>query len=84
MATTTNSSPPPHTSSYRVKFKREDFLQLIKVASPEFLFHTDRIFFFAFQGFVVYSLECKLEDFEYLHIPILHAIEFSNTPWSER
>ncbi len=67
--------------SYRVKFDREDFLQLVKEAKPERIYHVNRIFFFAFDGFVMYSFKCRSEDFPSQRI--LHAIEFSNTYWAE-
>ena len=33
------------------------------------------------ERFVMYTLECESEDFS---IKVVHAIEFSNTHWSER
>ena len=42
------------------------------------------MFFFGFQGFVVYSLDCDEKDFSDFHIPILEAIEFSNGSWAKR
>jgi len=36
--------------------------------------------FFAFDGFVMYTFECEDTDFKQ---KVLHAIEFSNQPWSE-
>lgn len=78
-----SNGPPPMASSYRVKFLRNDFLNLVKITKPEFIFHVQRMYFFALQGFVVYSLECRTEDFNNSEIPILEAIEFSNRPWSE-
>ena len=80
----TSSNPPPHTSSYRVKFKKSEFLNLIKIAQPEFLFHVKNMFFFGFQGFVVYSLDCDDKDLSDSHIQILEAIEFSNGSWAKR
>lgn len=82
-ATAATSSPPPPTSSYRVKFRKKEFVNLIKIASPEFIFHVDRMYFFAFQGYTVYSLECNYEEIQEFHLPILEAIEFSNTTWRE-
>ena len=80
---TMNNGPPPIGSTYRVKFLRSKFLQLIKIAQPEFIFHVKQMHFFSFQGFVVYSLECNSNDFDDYSIPVLEAEEFSNSTWSE-
>ncbi|MFX0089911.1 MAG: hypothetical protein ACFFA1_05365 [Promethearchaeota archaeon] len=69
-----------HTSSYRVKFRRRQFLELVDIADPKIIYHVRRMHFFAFDGFVMYTFDCKNEDF---HQKILEAIEFSNTQWSE-
>ncbi|WGM89788.1 MAG: hypothetical protein IAX21_04490 [Candidatus Bathyarchaeota archaeon] len=69
-----------HTSSYRVKFKRKQFLELVEIAKPKIIYQTGRMYFFAFDGFVMYSFECEDSDFKQ---KILHAIEFSNQAWSE-
>jgi hypothetical protein len=69
-----------HTSSYRVKFKREQFLELVEIAKPKIIYHRGRMHFFAFDGFVMYTFECENSDFTQ---KILEAIEFSNQIWSE-
>lgn len=69
-----------HTSSYRVKFKKEEFLELVEVAKPKIIYQTGRMHFFAYDGFVMYTFECKDGDFKQ---KVLHAIEFSNQAWSE-
>lgn len=69
-----------HTSSYRVKFKKEEFLELVEVAEPKIIYQTGRMHFFAHDGFVMYTFECKDSDFKQ---KVLHAIEFSNQAWSE-
>lgn len=69
-----------HTSSYRVKFDREEFLRLVEIADPKIIYHRRRMYFFAFDGFVMYTFQCSEEDFRR---PIIHAIEFSNMAWSE-
>ena len=69
-----------HTSSYRVKFKRKEFLELVEIAKPRIIYHRGRMHFFAFDGFVMYTFECKDSDFKQR---VLHAIEFSNQAWSE-
>ena len=69
-----------HTSSYRVKFRREEFLELTEIAKPKIVYQTGRMHFFAFVGFVMYTFECKDSDFKQ---KVLHAIEFSNQAWNE-
>jgi hypothetical protein len=79
-ATTAAVIAAMHTSSYRVKFKRKEFMELVKIAKPKIIYQRGRMHFFAFDGFVMYSFECKDSDFKQ---NILHAIEFSNQAWSE-
>jgi len=68
------------TSSYRVKFRRKEFLELVKIANPRIIYHKGRMHFFAFDGFVTYTFERKDSDFKQ---KVLDAIEFSNTTWSK-
>jgi len=75
----TASAAVSHSSSYRVKFKKEEFLELYSIAKPEIVYQTGRMHFFSYDGFVMYSFECEDEDFS----KVLHAIEFSNYQWSE-
>ena len=70
-----------HTSSYRVKFKRKEFLELVEVAKPRIIYHRKRMHFFAFDGFVMYTFEC--EDKDLIDKKVMHAIEFSNEAWKE-
>lgn len=67
-------------SSYRVKFRREEFLRLVDIAKPRIIYHRRRMHFFAFDGFVMYTFDCDDIDFSR---PILETIEFSNYTWSE-
>ena len=69
-----------HSSSYRVKFRRDEFLKLVEIAQPERVYQVRRMHFFAFDGFVMYTFECTDEDFRQ---EILRAIEFSNMQWAE-
>lgn len=69
-----------HSSSYRVKFNRREFLELVEIAKPRIIYHVRRMFFFAFDGFVMYTFECVHRDFDQM---IIEAIEFSNQQWSE-
>lgn len=66
--------------SYRVKFRREEFLELVGIAGPKIIYHTGRMHFFAFEGFVLYTFQCKDGDFSQR---VIRAIEFSSYPWSE-
>ena len=79
-ATTAAVIAAQHTSSYRVKFRREQFLELVEIAKPKIIYQTGRMHFFAFDGFVMYTFECKDSDFKQ---KIIQAIEFSNQAWSE-
>jgi hypothetical protein len=67
-------------SSYRVKFRREQFLELVLIAKPSIVYHRGRMHFFAYDGFVMYTFDCRDEDFSQ---KVLKAIEFSNYQWSE-
>ena len=67
-------------SSYRVKFLRREFLELVDIAKPRIIYHRRRMHFFAFDGFVMYTFECEDSDFSQR---ILDTIEFSNYQWSE-
>jgi hypothetical protein len=69
-----------HTSSYRVKFKRKEFLELVEIAKPKIIYQTGRMHFFSFDGFAMYTFECEDSDFKQ---KVLHAIEFSNQAWNE-
>ena len=69
-----------HTSSYRVKFRKSEFMDLVQMAQPSVIYHVRRMHFFAHDGFVMYTFECESEDFS---IKVMHAIEFSNMQWSE-
>jgi hypothetical protein len=68
------------TSSYRVKFRRRKFLELVEIAKPKIIYRTKRIHFFAYDGFGMYAFDCDDHDFKQ---KILRAIEFSNTPWTD-
>ena len=80
-ATTAAIAAAQNTSSYRVKFKRKEFLELAEIAKRRIIYHRKRMHFFAFDGFVVYTFECTDQDF--LDKKVIKAIEFSNYQWSE-
>jgi hypothetical protein len=79
-ATTTAIMAAQHTSSYRVKFQRREFLNLVAIAKPKIIYHRKRMHFFAYDGFVMYTFECENHDFSQ---QVIRAIEFSNMAWSE-
>jgi len=79
-ATTAVVAAAQHTSSYRVKFRRKEFLELVEIAKPKIIYHRKRMHFFAFDGFVMYTFECDNSDFKQ---KVMEAIEFSNYQWSE-
>ncbi len=69
-----------NASSYRVKFRRREFLRLVEIANPGIIYHSGRMHFFAFDGFVMYTFDCDEVDFSQ---PVIDAVEFSNYMWSE-
>ena len=69
-----------HTSSYRVKFRKKEFLELVQMANPKIIYHRKRMHFFSYDGFVMYTFECENSDFSQ---KILEVIEFSNLQWEE-
>ncbi len=68
-------------SSYRIKFRREQFLELVRMARPQRIYRVKNVHFFSFDGFVMYSQECKDED---LGVRVIEAIEFSNYSWQKK
>jgi hypothetical protein len=52
-----------HTSSYRVKFIRREFLELVEIAKPKIIYRTKRIHFFAYDGFVMFAFDWEDSDF---------------------
>jgi hypothetical protein len=54
---TTAGIATQQTSSYRVKFRRKEFLELLEIAKPELIYQTGRMHFFAYDGFVMYTFE---------------------------
>ena len=60
-----------NSSSYRVKFRRNEFLGLVEIASSGIIYHSRRIHFFAFDGFVMYTFD--YDDVDYSQ-PVINAI----------
>jgi len=69
-----------NTSSYRVKFQRNEFLKLVEIAKPNRIHDRGKMHFFAFDDLVMYTFECKDSDFKQ---KVMHAIELSNQAWSK-
>jgi len=76
--TTTAVTAEAHASGYRLKFDRDEFLQLVEIAKPSIIFRRGKNHLFAYLGFVMYSQKCSDKDFK---AKIIHAIEFSNYSW---
>ena len=79
-ATAATTATALHTNSYRVKFRRQAFLELVRIVKPTIIYHVRRMDFFAFDGFVMHTFECNNRDFTQ---KVRHGIEFSNYQWSE-
>jgi hypothetical protein len=69
-----------NAGSYRVKFERTNFLELVSIAKPCLIYRRKNMYFFAYDGFVMYSDQCSERDFSER---ILDAIEFSNVDWTK-
>jgi len=54
-----NASETNRSSLYRVKFEREEFLGLVNHVQSERIYKIGRMHFFAFDGFVMYTVECE-------------------------
>ncbi len=67
-------------SSYRVKFRRKEFLRLVEITNPRIINHRRRMHLFAYDGFVMYTFECDDVNFSQ---PKFEAIKFSNYTWSK-
>jgi hypothetical protein len=79
-STAATSAATQNSSSYRVKFRRREFLRLVEIANPGIIYHSRRMHFFAFDGFVMYTFDCDDVDFSQ---PVIDAVEFSNYMGSE-
>ena len=67
-------------SSYRVKFDRDNFIELVRIAKPRIIYRRKNMYFFAYDGFVMYCDQCDSSDFSQR---IIDTIEFSNYQWSK-
>jgi hypothetical protein len=69
-----------NASSYRVKFDRAEFIELVHIANPRIIYRRKNMYFFAYDGFVMYCDQCSERDFSER---ILDCIEFSNVDWTK-
>jgi len=76
----TTATNEMNSSSYRVKFDKLNFLELVRIARPRIMYHRKNMHFFAYDGFVMYTDQCDNSDFSQV---ILDAIEFSNYQWAK-
>ncbi len=67
-------------SSYRVKFRRKEFLRLVEIAKPRIINHRRRMHFSTYDGIVMYTFECDDSGFT---PPKFESIKFSNYTWSK-
>lgn len=76
-----SSSSPPDASGYRIKFDRERFIEMVEIANPARIYKIKNFYYFAFDGFVMYTDKCG--DNEFVLRKVIHAIEFSNSAWKK-
>ncbi len=69
-----------NASSYRVKFARQEFIELVRIARPKLIYRRKNMYFFAYDGFVMYCDQCEERDFSE---KIMDTIEFSNCQWTK-
>lgn len=80
-STSNTTSSEPYASGYRIKFDRQRFIEMVEIANPKRIYKVKNFYYFAFDGFVMYSDKCG--DTEFAHRVVIKAIEFSNYPWSK-
>ncbi len=76
----TTAGAEMNASSYRVKFDKQNFLEIVRIARPRVIYRRKNMHFFAYDGFVMYCDQCENTDFSQI---ILDAIEFSNYQWTK-
>jgi hypothetical protein len=64
----------------RVKFDKKESLEIADIARPKIIYRRKNMYFFAFDGFVMYCDQCESSDFT---ARIIDAIEFSNYQWQK-
>ena len=81
-ATTTATNEQASASTYRLKFRRDEFLELLSIARPQLLYRVKNFYYFSFDGFVMYSDDCREDDL--MGFNVIKAIEFSSVPWMKK
>jgi hypothetical protein len=76
----TAATAASEASSYRVKFDRDNFKELVRIAKPKIIYRRKNMYFFAYDGFVMYCDQADSSDFSQR---IIDTIEFSNYQWSK-
>lgn len=67
------------SGSYRLKFRKEEFLSLIAEAQPKRLYRVNNVHYFSYDGFIMYCDENI--DAAIAGRKVFNAIEFSNMQW---
>jgi hypothetical protein len=80
MAETAAVTASSNSSAYRVKFERANFLEIVRIANPKIIYRRKNMYFFAYDGFVMYCDQCEERDFTE---KIIDAIELSNVEWTK-
>lgn len=81
-ATSGQSSQNSQASSYRIKFYKNEFLELLGIAQPRIVYKVKNFYYFAFDGFVMYCSQVK--DNDLISYTIIQGIEFSNISWTKK
>ena len=84
MSTTsgTAASSSVQSGGYRIKFRRDEFLRLLREAKLRRVYRVKNFHYFSFDGFVFYTEEVSNDDV--MDYDVFKAIEFSNYPWTKK
>ena len=72
---TTTAGAETKLGSYRVKFDTQNFRELFPIAKPRMIYRRKNMYFFAYNGFVMYCDQGDDTDFSQR---IIDATEFAN------
>jgi hypothetical protein len=67
MSAGSTAAAASEASSYRVKFDRENFKELVRIAKPKIIYRRRNRYFFAYDGFVMYCDQADSSDFSKNH-----------------
>ena len=76
-----SSAESAKASSYRIKFDKNEFQELLGLAQPRIIYKVSNFYYFSFDGFVMYSN--KVNDGDLTNFTILRGTEFSNISWAK-